>query len=420
MAWFEALSWSDLSSSSRGALCVPTSVVLAWLSSGCPSELSCGPGTHVEGSVCVPDGVVDAGPSDAGPVTLVDAPGADVPGADAHAMRLEEGDPCPTDGAGFTTLSPTCDGDDLLYCSGAFVRRTDCTVLGDRCVPGGSPDALPRCDGGVYVACDVATSIGRCADEGNTLRCASGYPNAPGFTYTIPCATFGDGYSCMMGATEGGCVPPGTVACDPAMPSSACSADGSSIVRCSDGLEYTIPCESRLAGSVCDLGPGTEPVCVPRGAMRCESRTFHGSCVGDGIVERCDPVTAHVALASCGAGTRCRVSDLGFAACVPDESRPCDPDTAVARCFDAERLALCDARGWEASHDCTLSAPGARCIPSTPARCGVAEVCDVATYTAHCDGEMALNCREGGWVEVTSCSPFVPCRVTGGVAGCGG
>ncbi|MBN8611104.1 MAG: hypothetical protein J0L92_10995 [Deltaproteobacteria bacterium] len=54
-----------------------------------------------------------------------------------------------------------------------------------------------------------------------------------------------------------------------------------------------------------------------------------------------------------------------------------------------------------------------------PARCGDEAICDVATYTARCEGETALNCRTGGWVESQACSPFLPCRVVEGEARCG-
>ena len=398
---------------------VGSSVLLA----GCPSSVSCGPGTHLEGSVCVLDATTDAGPVDAALSPSADAGPVDAfggGGADAPSGRLDEGDPCPTDGAGHTTLSPQCDGDDLLYCNGARVRRTDCTELGDRCVPAATPSDLPRCEGGVYVACSVATTRTTCADEGHALLCSGGYPHAPGYTYTIPCESFGEGYSCAMGTTESGCVPPGTVACDPSMPSSECSEDGSAIVRCSDGLQLTIPCEDRMAGSVCDLGPGDEPVCVPEGAPRCDPRTFHGSCLGERTIEWCDTITYHAGLYGCEAGTRCRVSELGFAACVPDEALSCDPETHEPRCLDASRLARCDNRGFESSVDCRPAGPAARCIPDVPARCGDEAICDVATYAARCEGETALNCRAGGWVESRACSPFIPCRVAEGEARCGG
>lgn len=210
---------------------------------GCePSSVSCGPGTRLEGRVCVPDSTVDTGGGDAGalgdigPRTdgRVDAPGAD------GGTSFMEGDRCPTDAAGNNLLSPACVGDQMIACNGDFVRVTDCTELGERCVT--AADGLPRCDGGVYGACDRATSTNQCADEAHALLCSGGYPNASGYLYTIACASFGAGYECLTDATgSGGCYPPGTVPCT--VPGSRCMGDA--IVTCRDGLEYTVPCGER-------------------------------------------------------------------------------------------------------------------------------------------------------------------------------
>lgn len=396
---------------------LPLLLLALAFAAGCePSSVSCGPGTRLEGRVCVPDSTVDTGGGDAGalgdigPRTdgRVDAPGAD------GGTSFMEGDRCPTDAAGNNLLSPACVGDQMIACNGDFVRVTDCTELGERCVT--AADGLPRCDGGVYGACDRATSTNQCADEAHALLCSGGYPNASGYLYTIACASFGAGYECLTDATgSGGCYPPGTVPCT--VPGSRCMGDA--IVTCRDGLEYTVPCDERTPGGVCDVDGGGEPVCVPPWSMRCDTRTFHGSCPSDTRVEQCDPTTAHVALFGCAAGTTCRVSASGFADCVAADVLSCDVATHVPRCLDHDRMAVCDRFGFESGIDCTRGGPDARCIPESPARCGVALDCDPGTFTARCVSEHAQNCLPGGYLDEEICSPFSPCRVVDGVAACG-
>lgn len=396
---------------------------------GCEPTVSCGAGTRLEGSMCVSDPGTDGGtldgarvdggaPDDARTDAAAGHDGG-VPGTDAASGDLVDGDPCPTDGMGHNMLSPSCVGNDLRSCSGSFVRITDCTELGDRCVPGASPSDLPRCDGGVYVACSVSTSAHSCADSGHALLCSGGYPNAPGFTYTIPCTSFGAGYTCLMNTTEGGCYPPGTVSCDPTSSSSGCSADGSAIQRCSDGLQYTLPCEDQVAGTVCDLDGNGEPVCVPRGAARCDGATYHGSCISDSVIQECDFLTSHVGVYSCPGATRCQVSASGFAACVAPGTPSCDRATYVSRCLDHDHLGQCGRGGFESGIDCVGAGAGHRCIPDTTARCGVATDCVAATYVANCDGNNAWNCRSGGWLEEQVCPSFSPCHVASGTAVCG-
>ncbi len=395
---------------------------------GCRPSVTCGAGTHLARDTCVPDtlaadgGLEDAAAHDGSPDDGLLSDGS---ARDATTTRdggepgdLQDGDPCPIDASGNSTLSPSCVGDSLRYCSGDYVRITDCTELGDRCLPGATASDLPRCDGGVYTACHVSTTSTTCADSSHALLCAGGYPNAAGFTYTIACATFGPGYTCLMSTTEGGCYPPGTVPCDAASAGSHCSADGASIVTCNDGLEYTVPCDSRTPGSVCDLGPGDEPVCILPGAMRCEPGTIVSRCISDTVIEECDYTTAHVGTFSCNRGTRCRVSELGFAECVPDTAMSCDPATATARCVDHDQLARCDTRGFEEFLDCTTVGIGYRCVPDSPARCDMVTDCDPSTFVPTCDGEVAQNCEPGGWISEQACDPFVPCRVVDGDAGC--
>lgn len=387
---------------------------------GCdPAPLvSCGPGTRLEGTRCVLDARGDAASSDASrpdAARLDAAPiGADGMSPDAGS-ELADGEPCPMDSAGNNLLSPGCAGDLMHYCSGTIVRVIDCTELGDRCVPSTGAVAA-HCEGGVYGPCDLTTSRARCADAAHVLRCADGYPHARGFTYTIRCAAFGEGYGCLTNSRdEAACYPPGTVPCD--IESRHCTADGSAIVTCSGGLEYTIACDDRIPDGVCALDGSGDPVCVPPGSIRCEQRTFRGSCVGDAIVEQCG-ITSHVELASCAPGARCRVSGAGFAGCVPEEAMSCELETHVARCVDRDRLAHCDGRGFESLFECRLVGAGARCVPEVPARCGVVTDCDPESYTAQCAGDRALNCAPGGWVEETMCSTFNPCRVVDGVARC--
>lgn len=170
----------------------------ALLAVGCDaSPVTCGPGTHLEGRVCVSDFNGDAGP-------LADAAMPPDAWAGDAAPELREGDPCPTDAEGHNLLPAGCAGTFLRFCNGNRVHTIDCAELGDTCVEG----TLPRCQGGVYGACDLATMPRACADRTHVLVCATGWPYEPNFFYSSDCTSFGADWTCIEAAGEFGCAPP--------------------------------------------------------------------------------------------------------------------------------------------------------------------------------------------------------------------
>lgn len=120
------------------------------------------------------------------------------------APELREGDPCPTDAEGHNLLPAGCAGTFLRFCNGNRVHTIDCAELGDTCVEG----TLPRCQGGVYGACDLATMPRACADRTHVLVCATGWPYEPNFFYSSDCTSFGADWTCIEAAGEFGCAPP--------------------------------------------------------------------------------------------------------------------------------------------------------------------------------------------------------------------
>ncbi len=390
-------------------------LIMMSLAVACASEsaVSCGAGTLLSGRSCVPDSDGAAPHDDAGLVQQDAAQQHDSSSGDGSVRAYVNGDRCPTDSMGHNLLSPSCVGNNLQFCGGEVVRVTNCAELGTRCLPGEN-GMLPRCDGGVYQPCVRSSTRTTCADTGHALLCGGGYPNETNFTYTIACEQFGAGYTCRSGATESGCAPPNTVSCDPSMPDVHCSTDGTSIIRCADGLQYTIPCESRMRGSVCDIG-ASEPVCVPPGAGRCNPVTFAGSCLTDSLALQCDILTYHTTLTGCRDSTQCRVNGGGRAVCAEPTANNCDPASHVLRCADRNQLIECN--GIESPRNCSTIGQGWRCIPGTPARCGQAIDCDPTTYVAQCSNGHALNCRNG-ILQDDICPQFLVCAVRSSVAGC--
>ncbi len=376
----------------------------------CDTGPSCGPGTVLEGDLCVPVGGSDGGPLDAGPGD--DAGTEDAAGADAAIDTGDRPDASPTCVSGDVSV---CDGDTIVDCATEdrtpCSAREDCLVLvreGARegfCAPAGSTP----CDSETYAShCDgdVLTSCLRFVEADGSVQ--------PGWVITDDCAD-----SAPMGV----CEESGTPACV----STAC--DGSFVpycdpagrsVNCRDGRQVYEDCGGDF---VCAVDRITSTLgCVIAGAVESDRASTNpevmGCVGGDAIIQRhgyqwrqpCEETVTRVDGEFVTVPTSCVERDGSFE-CLPAARYRADCEGAGWSCDARGNAIYCD-DGTAERFDCG-SLP---CDPDT-SRCVDPTECDPDTATGQCvDTIRAITCEdvnEDGvyWWSLTSCpgcseSPF--------------
>ncbi len=319
------------------------------LASGCAKNLVCGPGTTLEGKLCVPE-KADGGAGDGGTVT--DAGSADGGSCKPSCFERECGD----DGCGGSCgacadpAKPTCDKA-IGRCEAQCVP--DCS--GKTCGDDGCGGSCGTCQSG-----SVCEAWGKCVPQawtcdphwyaaGDTCDCGCGAPDpdcqdpsAPvsGCTSTEKCASDGTCQPKVPAAWT--CAPTSYDArdkcdCNCGAPDPDCAFSSLPVVGC-PGASPTCNADGTCAQCVPDC---TGKVCGPDGCGgtcgTCTD-TALSACVGGACVSPCNPKPLICETDDCGddgCGGSCGTCQTGWSCqagnCVKDPA-PDDPQSCVGHC----------------------------------------------------------------------------------------
>ncbi len=243
-------------------------------------------------------------------------------------------------------------------------------------------------DTGAGPTCDPETFATDCV-EGDIVECSE-----DGFVQTMSC---GPRSRCEIGSDGPGCVWRIGEACEGEY--EQCSDPGG-ILSCDDGLWRFEGCP--VGGACSDeqcFGPEETP---------CDRAEDEPYCEGEALVE-CYPHGFEVRT-PCGADEVCQLGTMG-GVCVATDAVPCDLETFVSNCNEADELTGCGADGWTYTSTCP---EGDRCFDGpVGATCHDEDTpaCDPETATATCEDGIASFCNPSGYEAQTACDAESACFI---------
>lgn len=240
---------------------------------------------------CMGDGINDCY-TDAAPFwSTAEARCVLAAGHDCAAVRACFGMQSTVSDPSCSTSSYTCDGTNLVICSGGVRSTISC------------PSASPLLRVGTGSTCVVGTNGALCGDatcSATSATCngtvASSCYVSKGVMMSRDCADYGQ--SCLNGACT---APGGGAACTGTTP----TCDGADIVYCGGGTSIRTDCASLEVGATCHPGTGTttEPYCGTGDA-----------CYPTKGAETCSGTSVNYCAGGVAATLDC--TSLGFSACI--------------------------------------------------------------------------------------------------------